>query len=124
GVDVREHGEAVSDEDIGRLQRLDRVGQQVPGVGGDLELDPLGQARGPGQTGQPYRLLGVVRPAGVGQQQDAVTRDGVEDVLLGGGVDAAQGDGDHRGAARLDRRGQGRVRGELPGAEAQPGRYL
>ena len=40
GVAVGQHGEVVGAQDLGRLQRLDRVGQEVPRLGRDLELDP------------------------------------------------------------------------------------
>ena len=61
GVDVGQDGEALGAQHLGRLQRLDRVGQQVAGVGRDLELDPVGQPGGPGQAGQAHGLVGVDR---------------------------------------------------------------
>ena len=103
------------------LQRLHRVGQQVAGVGRDLQLDPGRVAGRAGQAGQADGLAGVVGPAGVGQEQH-VGRDGVEDVLGCGRVDPAEGDGDDLGARGGDGGGQAGVGGELAGAEEQPGR--
>ncbi len=68
GRAVGQHDEALGAEHLGRPQRLDRVGQQVAGVGGDLELDPVGQLGGAGQAGQADGLVGVDRAAGVRQQ--------------------------------------------------------
>ncbi len=120
GRAVGQDGEPLPAERLGRPQRFHRVGQEIAGIGRDLQLDPLGQAGRPGQPGQPHRLVGVHGPRRVGQQEHRVG-DGVEDVLSGGRVDAAQGDGDDLGLAGGDGVPEGLVGRELPGPEEQPG---
>ena len=66
-VGVRQHDEAVGDQAFGRVEQLDRVGQQGALVGDHLQLDPVGLQRLPGQLGGEHRLAGGVAAGGVGQ---------------------------------------------------------
>ncbi len=71
GADVRQHGEPVVGERLGGRERLDRVGQEVAGLGRDLELDPRGEPGGSGQARDPDGLVGVDRAGRVRQDQVA-----------------------------------------------------
>ena len=83
GVDVGQHGETFLHEDFGGFQRLNRIGQQVGGIGMDFELHPLRQACGGGEAGEAHGLLRVHRAAGVGQDEISFRIDEIEDVGLG-----------------------------------------
>ena len=58
-VGVGQHGEPVVDQLLGRVQQLDRVGQQGALVGDHLELDQVGLQRLAGQPGGQHRLGGA-----------------------------------------------------------------
>ena len=66
-VGVRQHHEAVGDQLLGRVEQLDRVGQQGALVGDHLELDPVGLQRLAGQLGGQHGLAGGEAAGGVGQ---------------------------------------------------------
>ena len=71
---VGQHREPVGDQLLGRGQQLERVGQQGPLVGDDLELDPVGAQRLAGQPGHQDRLGRGEAARGVGQHPDTARR--------------------------------------------------
>ena len=119
-VRVREHGEAVVDELLGRLQQRGRVGQQRALVADHLELDPARLERLAGELRGEHRVARGEAAGGVRQQRDARAVEHVDDRAALGRVDAAQRDGDELGRARLDRRGEHVERAEAARAEQQP----
>ena len=82
---------------LGGVEQLDRVRVEGAVVADHLELDPLGLEGLAGELGGADRVAGGVAAGGVGQDEEAEAVDHVEDRALGGGVDAAQGDGDDLG---------------------------
>lgn len=120
GLDVGQHDEAQLDELLGGAQRLDGVGQQVFGVGVNLQLDEVRAEGLAGQLGGQNGLLGVAHARGVGQQLDARTAYVGEHVVLGVvHVDAFHGYGDHFGLRSLDGAGHQLVGAELARADEQ-----
>ena len=97
-VGVGEDGEAVGDELLGGVDELDRVGEEGAVVADHLELDPVGLEGLAGELGGADGVAGGVAAGGVGEDEEAEAVDHVEDRAAGGGVDAAQGDGDDLGA--------------------------
>jgi len=79
GIDVRQDGEALLHKNLGGLERLDGVGQQVARIRVDFELHPVWHSGGDGQAGQAHGLLSGEGAAGIWQQKDVV-RDVIEDV--------------------------------------------
>jgi hypothetical protein len=77
-VGVRQHGEPVGHEQLGRLEQLDRVRQQGDVVSDDLQLDPVRLQRLAGQPGDQERLGGGVTASGIGQDGDAGLPDGAD----------------------------------------------
>ena len=73
-VGVGQHGEAVGDQQLRRVEQLDRVGQQGDVVGDHLELDQVGLQRLAGQPGGEQRLGGGVAAGRVRQDGDARPR--------------------------------------------------
>jgi hypothetical protein len=102
-VGVGEHGEAVVDQRLGGVAELDRVRQQGPVVADDLELDPVGGERLPGQPGRAHGVAGGEAAGGVGQQPAPDPPQDVQDRPAGLRAGAAQGHGGQLGP----RRGQG-----------------
>ena len=81
------------------------------------ELQYWVRAREPGQAN---RFIGRLSTTRVGEQEDAVRVDEVEDVLsCARGIDPTQCDGDHFGPAGLDGPSHRSSRGELAGAEEE-----
>ena len=70
-VGVGQHHEAVVDQLLGRVDQLDRVGQQRALVGDDLELDPVGLERLAGELGGEHRVAGGEAAGRVGQRAHA-----------------------------------------------------
>ena len=125
GIDVRQHNETFFDENLGRLERLDGVWQQITWIGMDFEFHPVRKPGGDGQSGKPHGFLGIHGPARVRKKQVTILRNELEDVgegvLLAGEVCASQSDGDDLASTG----GQGVAHefagSELPGAEHEPG---
>ncbi len=82
-VGVRQHGEAVGHQLLGRVEQLDRVGQQRVLVGDHLELDQVGLERLAREPGGEHGVPGGEAPGGVGQHLDAVFAQQTEQCTLG-----------------------------------------
>ena len=81
GIDVRQYDEAAFGEGFHGFQRLDGVGQQVAGVGVDLQLDPL-EPGGFADESDPDRLVGIARAGSVEHDLDPGAVDDLQNVVV------------------------------------------
>ena len=123
GLDVGQDHKAFFDQQFGGLQGLHRVGQQILGLGGELQLHPGRQAHGPGHPGQAHGLFGGAGPGGVGQDQVFLGVQHREDAvgLRLAQIHAAQGHGDDFGFRGIQGGLQGRGGGKLARAHQEAG---
>ena len=120
--------EAVGDQLAARLEGAHRVRQQGRAVAEDLELHP--RLTGvvelledlASQAGHPDRVVGREAPGGVGQDRVPIGVDEAQQrpALRIDEPLAADGDGDHLGAGRVERLGHDLVALVLAGADDQP----
>ena len=68
-MDIRQHDKSVFYKYLRRLERFDRIGQKVTGIGGYLELDPGFASRCAGKPRKPHGLVCVPCPRSVRQKQ-------------------------------------------------------
>ena len=94
-----QHGEAVVDELLGRLEQRGRVGQQRALVADHLELDPVGLERLAGELGGEDGVARREAAGRVREQAHAGAVEHVDDRAALRRVDAPQRDGDELGAA-------------------------
>ena len=125
GIDVGKDGETLLNQSLGSLQGFDGVGQEIGGIGVDLELHPLGKSGGLGEARESHRLLGVHGTTGVGEDEVFLRVDELEDVGVGIAlateVGTAQGHGHHLGATGLERIAHGFIGRELAGTDKEAG---
>jgi hypothetical protein len=100
---VREDDEALLDERAGGGEQALGVGVQRLLVPDHLQLDPVAEAGLAPEAGGPHRLVGRVARGGVGQDEEPLRVDVVEEVLGAAGlqVHAADGHRHHLGPGRL-----------------------
>ncbi len=96
-VGVREDDEAFFDEDARGFDEAFGVWKKSLLVADDFEFDPIGKADFPAETGGADGFVGGVAGGGVGQDENFVAIDVVEQRFFGavGEIDAAHRDGDH-----------------------------
>ena len=125
GIDVGKDGESLRGEDLGRLERLDRIGKKIAGIGMDLEFHPLGESGGDGETGQADGLLGGVGSAGVGEEEILLRIDEFENVgegiLATAQIGSTKGDRDDLGATRRKGLAHHLPGRKFPGTQEEPG---
>ena len=100
---VGQDGEALLDQDARGLQRGLNVRVERGLVADDLDLDPVGEADLAAEARGADGLVGGEAAGGVGQKEEALGIDEVEQRLAAAvEVDAAHGDGDHLRAGGFD----------------------
>ena len=68
GMNVGHHDEAVLDELLGGLQRLDRIGKQIARIGMYLQLHPVRSERLAGQLSGKNHLAGIAHAEVLGSR--------------------------------------------------------
>ncbi len=123
GPAVGQHNEALFHQLFGGLEGLYGIGQQVFGIGVDLQFQPVCAERLPGQMGGKHRLGGCLGARGVGQQLDPECQQRGEDIVVAlAGFEALDGHGHQPGAACFDG-GRHQIRaGKLACAGKEAGR--
>ena len=100
---IRQNRKAFLHQDAGRFDGRLHVGIERGLVADDLDLHPVGEADFAAQAGGADGIVGGVAAGGVGQQKILLGIDEVEQRFLAAvEVHAADGDGDHLGAAGFD----------------------
>ena len=125
---VAEDGEALGDEDSGRVEGGDGVGQERAGVGEDFQFHPVGAAVPqagedfPTHPGGAEGVVGVEAAGGVGEDGVAVGIDEVEQLATGFVLQPlpADGHGDNLSAAGGEAVAHQLQTGVFPGADEQP----
>ncbi len=128
GINVGQDGKTFLNENFRGFEGFNGVGEQVAGVGMYFQFDPFGETGGDGEAGEADGFPGVHGAAGVGEEEVFLGIDKFEDVgkgiALAGEVGAAQGDGDHFGAAGGQGVAHGFGRGKFARAQDEAGTKL
>ena len=123
GVDVGKNNEALLHEDFGGGEGFDGIGQEVVGVGVDLEFHPFRKPGRGGEAGEADGLVGIHCATGVRQKEVFFGIDEIEDVrervFFSREVGAAEGDCNYLASARREGVAHDFVRGELSGSEKE-----
>ena len=105
GIDIGEHGEAFLHEDLRGGKGFDGIGQEVVGVGVDLQFDPHWQTGCGGEPCQAHGLVCVHCAAGVREDEVFLGIDEIENVregiLFSTEIGAAERDCDDLASARI-----------------------